>query len=48
MKLKYIYVVFLMFLACSTMFADGLLVSSDTSYPGYLLRNRVSEVSVKP
>lgn len=36
-----------MFLACSTMFADGLLVSSDTSYPGYLLRNRVTEVSVK-
>lgn len=47
MKIKHIIYISLMVLFYSTIFADGLMVSSDTSYPGYLLRNRVTDVSVK-
>ncbi len=47
MKFKYILFNILVLVFYGNLMADGLLVSSDTTYPGYLLRNRVTQVSVK-
>jgi len=46
MKIKYLILGLLLFAGSKEILADGLLMPSDTSYPSYFLRNRITEVSV--